>query len=471
MERLSGVDAGFLYMETPTQHMHTLKIAVLDVSGLDGAYSFDLLRQELSARLGLLPPFRRRVVPLPFAFHHPVWVEDPEFDVAAHLHRVPLPAPGSWEQVEQTIGEIAAVGLARDKPLWEIHVVEGLADGRVVVVAKIHHTLADGVAAAALLANVMRPEGEDGEPGLDRWTPGALPERRDLVRAGVRDLLGQLLTLPALLAHTLGRVVQLAKVRRATDVKLPRPLLDTPRTSFNRALSSRRSFATSALPFTDVRSVAKGFGVTVNDVVLALTGGALRKWFTDRGETVDRPLLASVPVATEKGQRLVGNRLSSLLAPIHVEVADPLDRLRKTHDGAVAAKAVQQALGEDMMESWVQFTPPGPFQAFMRLYSRVRGADRVPPPINLVVSNVPGPREPLVVAGARLDDLFSVGPVLEGIGLNITAWSYLDRINVSLLACPDSLPDLRAVAACFPAALAELLDALPYDAVSSARMR
>ena len=461
MERLPGVDAGFLYMETPSLHMHTLKIAVLDVSAYAGAYSFDLLRDELARRLTLLPPFRKRVVAVPLAWHHPVWVEDPDFDIAAHVWRHQLPAPGSWEQLEDAIGVIASTPLDRRRPLWEIAVVEGLADGRVVTVAKIHHSLADGVAAASLLANVMKPVGDDAEPPEDTWRPGRLPSRRELLVEAVRDWAHDLLTLPRLVVRTLRRLRPLVDQRRSAEVNPPRPLLDTPRASFNGALTPRRSFATASVSVSDVKRVSKAYGVTMNDVVLALTAGALRGWLDARGEQLTGPLVASVPVATEKGTRLQGNRVSSLITSLCTDVDDPVERLRCISATTKGAKGVQQALGEDMLESWVQFTPPGIFSGVMNLYSRWRGADYHPPPINLVVSNVPGPREPLHVSGVRLDELYSVGPILEGIGLNITAWSYLDQLNLAAIACPDTCADLRGITAGLQPALTELLKDLP----------
>ena len=461
MERLPGVDAGFLYMETPSLHMHTLKIAVLDVSEFAGVYSFDVLKEELGRRLSLLPPFRRRVVSVPLAWHHPVWVEDPEFGLDAHVWRYQLPAPGSWEQVEDAIGVVASTPLDRGRPLWEIAVLEGLADGRVVTVAKIHHTLADGVAAASLLANVMAPVGEDSAAPPDDWRPGRLPGRRELLVAAIRDWARDLLTLPRLLVRTMQRLRPLIEQRRGDDVNPPRPLLDTPRASFNGALTPRRSFATATVSVSDVKRVAKANDVTMNDVVLAMTAGALRSWLDARGEKLTAPLVASVPVATERGTRLQGNRVSSLITSLCTDVDDPVERLRRISATTKGAKGVQQALGEDMLESWVQFTPPGIFSGVMRLYSRWRGADYHRPPINLVVSNVPGPREPLHISGVRLDELFSVGPILEGIGLNVTAWSYLDQLNLAAIACPDLCPDLRAITRGLGPALDELLARLP----------
>jgi diacylglycerol O-acyltransferase len=455
-ERLPGVDAGFLYMETPTQHMHTLKVSYLDVSSVPGGYSFEAFAAGLGERLHLLPPFRRRIQKVPLQLHHPVWVEDAHLDLSAHLRRVVVPAPGGKHEVEQVIGDIASTPLDRSRPLWEISVLEGLADGTIGVVAKMHHAVADGVAASALLANVM----DTGAPlDLSPWLPVPGPTSRELVTHAVAGQLRQLARLPGLLVRTLRSVLELVRRRRAMPVSPPRPILDTAKVSFNGAITARRSFATASLPIADVRAVRAATGVTFNDVVLGIVAGALRSWLDQQGEHPTASLTAGVPVATDgpgAAERLAGNRVSNMFTSLCTDIADPAERLQHIALVTQQAKVVQEALGLQMLQDWVQYTPPGPFTAFMRLYSRFRGADRHRAPFNVVVSNVPGPREPVSVGGARLTDLYSVGPILEGIGLNITVWSYLDRLNFSALACPDTLPDLDELVAQLRPALDEL---------------
>jgi WS/DGAT/MGAT family acyltransferase len=455
-ERLPGVDAGFLYMETPTQHMHTLKIAFLDVSSGARPYSYDVLEKGLAARLHLLPPFRRRLQHVPLRLHHPLWVEDRDVDLADHLHRVVVAAPGGQAEVEDAIARFAGTPLDRSKPLWEIAVLEGLADGRIAVVAKMHHAIADGVAASALLANVMdvaqplEPVPFDAE---------RLPPKHHLLLDALRALLHQLARLPALLVHTIRSVRLLAVRRRDMDVQPPRPILDTPRVSFTGAITARRSFAMKALSLEDFRAVRKAFGVSFNDVVLAVVAGALLRWLDAHDEHPDRPLTAGVPVATDGPDappRIAGNRVSNMFTSLCTDVADPGERLLAIAKVTDAAKVVQETLGLDMLQNWVQYTPPLPFMGFMRAYSRLRAADRHRAPFNVVVSNVPGPREPVYVGGARLTDLYSVGPILEGIGLNITVWSYCDEMAFSAIACPDTFDDLRSLVAGLEPALDEL---------------
>jgi WS/DGAT/MGAT family acyltransferase len=455
---MPGVDAGFLYMETPTLHMHTIKVALLDVSDVP-EYSVEVLKAVLVDRLHLLPPFRRRVVEVPWRLNHPLWVEDREVDADRHVFSHVLPPGSGMTELEDLIGRVASAPLDRTEPLWEMHVVEGLGPGRIAVVTKMHHALADGLAANALLANIT-----DEGPGLGSERPlERTPEPKNLVLQGIRDAIRQIALIPGLLRRTLTALLAVVRLRRAATVSTPRPLLDTPRTSFNGAITARRSFATATLPLEDLKRVRKAVpDVTLNDVVLAVVAGAMRDWLEDRGEHLDRPLTAGVPVGTDAATgrvRLDGNRVSNLFTCLHTDVADPVERLRAIALTTSAAKEFQRTLGPEMLADWSQFAPPAPFAAFMRAYSRRRGADRHPAPFNLVVSNVPGPREQVSFAGARLTELFSVGPILEGIPLNVTVWSYLDRMHFSLLACPDNIADVRSIATRLDHGLAELIAA------------
>jgi diacylglycerol O-acyltransferase len=461
MQRLTGLDAGFLYMETPTLHMHTLKISVLDPSTVPGGYSFDKVKQELASRLHLLPPFRRRLVEVPFGIHHPVWIEDPDFDIDWHIHRIAVPAPGGQREFCELVSDIASRQLDRSRPLWEIWVVEGLEAGRVGFVAKIHHSVADGVAAADLLANVLSPDPEVHEPPppAEPWAPDDIPTRAELLLGALAGILAGLRSLPALIKRTLLGLRAVRRVRkRHPETSPPFPLL-TPNTRFNGALTPHRLFATATFSLDDVKAVRKAFGTTVNDVVLAMCAGGLRRYLEARDELPARPLIAGVPVAVAAAdgeRRLGGNWVSNMFTSLRTDLEDPVERLRAIHDITKVAKEVHHALGAEMLADWSELTPPRPFAAWMRFYSRRKLADWHPPPINLVVSNVPGPSVPLYIGGARLDALYSMGPVLEGIGLNITVWSYLGTLYFGLVSCREMMPDLWDLCDDIGAALAEL---------------
>lgn len=458
IERMTGIDAGFLYMETPSVHMHTLKIAILEP---DEHLTYDAFVAGMLARLKRLPPLRRRVVEVPFGLNHPVWVTMPRIDVAHHIRRHRIGGDGTLRDLEQLIGIIASTPLDRSQPLWELHFCDGLEDGRVAVVAKMHHALADGAAANALLANVTDVRSAaTAELAQEEFAVATRAPRASLlVRHALHDAVQQFRVVPGLLLRTLRGLLGVLAERRG-GVRTPLPVLHAPRVSFNGALTPARSFATVTLPLAELKRVrAQHPGTTLNDIVLAMTSGALRRWLAAHDEHPASSLLAGVPISADERDavpRLGGNRVSNLFTTLATDVDDPAERLQTIARTTAQAKRIQARLGTSILADWSQFTPPRPFAAAVRAYSRLRAASWHPAAFSAIVSNVPGPREPATVGGARLGDLFSVGPLVDGIGLNVTVWSYVDRMNFSLLACPDLLPDVARLASYFPDALAEL---------------
>lgn len=462
MEQLGALDARFLYQETAAIHMHTLKVAIVDPSNVPGGYSFEVFRRIIGERLHLLPPFRRRIVELPLRMHHPVWIEDPDFELDRHVKYRTVAAPGGLRELGDVVSEIAGEPLDRRRPLWEITMVDGLASGELAFVAKIHHSVADGVAAAAMLNRVLEtdPEPTKLPPPPEPWHPEPIPGRAQLVALGLRAWLRLLLGLPRLLARTFVGTRNQRRRRRSASVKATMPF-DGPRTRFNTTTTPRRVFAMATVPLADVKAVKQAFGVTLNDVFLAMCGGALREYLSEHGELPERSLVASVPVAvpTDEPARLSGNRVVNLSTRLRTDVDDPVARIYSIHEGTSLAKELKESMGSEVLADWTSFTPPRLFAWTIRSWERTRLSDRVRPPMNLIVSNVPGPQQPLHVGGARLQRIYSVGPILEGIGLNITGWSYVDSLDIALLACPDRVPDLWRLAELLPDALAELVHA------------
>ncbi|WP_372734285.1 wax ester/triacylglycerol synthase family O-acyltransferase [Nocardioides sp.] len=463
MQRMKGVDAGFLYMETPTMHMHTVKVTILERTG---GFDFDVFLEKVVARLDKLPPFHKRALMDPLHINHPLWIADKDIDPARHIFRVAVPSPGGMAELEKMVGQIISVPLDRSVPLWEMHVCEGLEHGRVAVIAKIHHSVADGNAANNLLGNATAGSGPSGPvPELERTPTG-----RELLQAALVDGFKQAFLLPALVWRTIAAMVDLVKITKTSAITPPRPILDAPRTSFNGPLGSRRNFATTTLSFDEIRAAKSAHGVTVNDMVLGVVSGALRRWMAARGERPASSLTAGVPVGTDAPSgvpRLEGNRVSNMFTTLATDVEDPRERLLTISKVTAAAKVSHEATGPDMLRDWTEYTPPGIFAAGMRLYSRLRAASWHPAPFNVVVSNVAGPRDELQLGDFRLVDLFSVGPILEGIGLNVTAWSYQNRMNFSVMSCPDLVPDLGPLIAEFAPALQELIDSAPNSSATT----
>lgn len=464
MERFSGQDASFLYMETPSVHMHTLKVAVVDLPAqIPYADVFDLVRISMESKLHLVPRLRLRPVEVPGGLHHPIWVKDPNFNIGRHLHRSKIASPGGQREMDQAIAEIASVQLPRDRPLWETWLLEGLADGGIVLVTKIHHALADGVASATMLAKVMtlEPDQNDLNAPNPAWVPDSIPSRRKLLVDAIRDQQEQLGTIGPLVRRTVKGGVNVLKNLKHRAIDVPYPFV-TPRTVFNRALSPERSFATTSLPVAEVKAVKNAAGVTLNDVVLAIVAGALDRFFEARGETLSKPLIASVPMAVATpgdAPREAGNRVANLFTSLCNDVRDPLERLRKIHAVTTQSKEIQRQLGIETMLDWSEAAPAVAYRWALGTFSQSGLADFMPPAANLIVSNVRGPDHPLFVAGARLRTIYSVGPAVEGIGLNITGWSYCGDIAFALIADAAAIADPHCITEGLRPALDDLIRA------------
>ena len=407
VERMEGVDAGYLYMETPTMHMHTVKVAILE---RDGAYDIDSFSEEVLARLDRLPPFGRRVLNVPFRLQPSVWVADRPLDISRHIVHEALPRSRDGGRAGSrssriSSGRIISVPLDRNIPLWELHLVEGLEGGRVAVVAKLHHALADGNAANNLLANVTGAGGPAGQPHALEPTP----TRTRLIGDAVKDFVKQLFSLPALLRRTATNVTALVKIRRGLGRHAAPPAPGRAR--------ARRSTPPSAAP--QLRHLhalarrAQGREVRARRHPQRRRpgrgGGALRRCMDERGERPSGSLTAGVPVGTDAAGeevRLERNRVSTLFTTLATDIDDPQERLAEDPPGHRRLQLVQKTLGPDMLIDWVQFTPPAPFAAGMRLYSRARAASWHPAPFNVVVSNVAGPRR-----GTDAGGLAAGGPV------------------------------------------------------------
>ena len=463
---MTGLDAKFLYSETATAHMHTIKVAVSNVSAVEGGFSYDTLTSVLDQVLVRLPPFRQRIVPVPGGLGHPVWVEDPEFDLQRHISRRVLEHPGSDHQLAAAVAAFASTPLARDKPLWELLVLEGLSGTRIAVVVKIHHAVADGSAAVALLRNAV--QGVTAEPSIepidDPWHPEPIPTRRQLLSMAGHDQITRWKGLPQLVRRSVTQARASERRRRSFAPKPPLPLHHIPKTSFNVSITSERTFAMTSLPMEELKAIRRAAGTTLNDVYVAVCGGALRKYLSDRGELPDRPLVASVPVSTDADvARMSGNRVDTLYVSIGTDIADPLRRLRQIHKGMEASKEVRGLLGHDVLAQRADFVPPQIYRSTVRIWSRSHIADRVHPPLNVVLSNVAGPQNRIFFGPIELEALYSVGPILEGIGLNMTAWSYAGTLSVSLLACPTSVPDLWPIIDALHDSLDQLRIAIDRD--------
>ena len=437
MKRLNGVDALMLYSETPEIHMHTLKIGVLDVSNLGEEYSFALFRRVAYPRLMALPPLRYRLVDVPLKLHHPMWVETEDIDLDYHVRRTRVPAPGGRRELDQLIGELASTPLDRHRPLWQMYVAEGLAGGRIAIIHKVHHVLADGVASANQMAKAMEPQ----PPSATVASPDLADEPLSgVLKAAGRDHLRLIGKLPRLARETATGV---SRVRRRGKERGQHPDLARnfapPQCFINHIVTPGRRFATAPLALADVKETGKHLGVTLNDVVLATAAGALRRLLLRYDGRADKPLIAGVPVSTNPSRdRLVGNEFTYITPSLPVHIDDPLERVRLTSMGTTIAKENHQLLGPTVLPAWLAYLPPAVAPGLFRTQARRLESGSV---MNLTISNVPGPRERGHIEGATVSEIYSVGPVVAGSGMNITVWSYVDQLAISVLTDDVTLDD------------------------------
>lgn len=438
MKRLSGWDAILLYTETPTVHMHTLKLAVIDLSELgDRAFGIDEFRQVIHGRLHKLDPFRYELVDIPFKFHHPMWRENCEVDLEYHVRPWRVDSPGGRRQLDEAIGQIASTPLDRSRPLWEMYFIEGLANGRIAVLGKIHHALADGVASANLLARGMDlQQGPQAE--RDSYATDPPPGRSELVRTAFADHMRQIGRLPGVMRYTAQGIQRVRKSAKKLSPELTRPF--TPPPSFmNHRVDAQRKFATATLALADVKETAKHLGVTINDMVLAISAGALRELSLKYDGRADHPLLASVPVSFDfSPDRISGNYFTGVMMTVPIQLDDPVERVRAVHEAAVEAKETHHLMGPELVSRWSAYFPPRPAERLFHWLAEKDGQNKV---LNLPISNVPGPRQPGRVGGALVTEIYSVGPLTTGSGLNITVWSYVDQLNISVLSDGATLDD------------------------------
>jgi diacylglycerol O-acyltransferase len=445
MQRMTGIDPMFIYSDTPDTPMEIAYACVFDPSALPGGYSFEHVTAVLETRIPTLQPFRRRLMPVPLGLDHPRWVDDPDFDLANHLHRVALPAPGDEAEFRAKVAEVMGRPLMPAQPPWEMHVVEGMADGMVGLIAKIHHSVIDGVAGADLLAKLLdlTAEGSAATESRPAWVPPQLPSQTQLmtdalpsfVRSPVRGLRA---------AREVGRTaVRLARAvvdDRVGPVSIPLGAPDT----FESQVRADRAIAFAELDMADVRALRERFGSTINDVVLAVCSGALRAHLAAHDQDVDSPLVAVVPVSVrgDKGAAVLGNHLSAMFVPLSNDKKTPLERLRTVTAASASCKGQERAVGYGPMATMLtEAVPPAVAKPMVQLGVR-SGVLRKVRAGNLMVSNVPGPDFPLYFAGMELRAVHPLGPVIDGVALNITVQSYLDSLFVGINACALAVPDL-----------------------------
>ncbi len=458
MKRLSGWDVLLLSSETPNVHQHTLKVAIVDTAEFQGEPTFDAFREICRSRLPILDPLRFQLVGTPWRLHRPMWRENAAVDLDYHLQPVRVPAPGGRRELDAVIGAIARTSLDRRFPLWQLYFAEKLADHKIAVIGKVHHVLADGVASANLMARAMEWPGSQ-PPNAQPLPSDPAPSTAELLKFAARDHVKRMAALPSAVR---GGVVGTYRLQRRARQRRANPELadrfDPPPTFLNHKLSAGRQFASATLPLADVKAISKKRDVTINDVVLTIAAGGLRRLLLNYGEPADRPLIASVPTATDVSpDRISGNALATMLVSLPVQIDDPIHRLQLIRTATRIAKEDHELLGPTLVGQWLEFVPPALTRTIFGWTSRREAPNQL---FNVIVSNVPGPRERGRIAGAVVTEIYSVGPLAAGSALNVTVWSYVDQLTISVLTDDQTLRDTHDVTDALVAAFTELREAV-----------
>ncbi len=468
MKQLSGLDAAFLYMETSNTYGHVNGLAIYERPTPDFD-PYQMVRERFGSMVGHIEPFRRRVLEVPLGLDHPYWVDDPHFDLDFHVRQIGLAPPGSDQQLADQVARIIGRRMDRQHPLWEVYVIEGLPDGRWALLTKFHHATIDGAAGVIMLQMLTSLTPDAPWPfETVQWEAPPLPSEADVLKltlsrlaanpakaarlqlrlvrnvadaAGLTNLSTWATRSRSLIAATAGRSQQATTLSEQLR-KVALPISPAPPTPWNRAVGPHRRLAMRSVPLSDIKLLKDATGGTVNDVVMAICAGALREYLLRHDALPDAPLRAMVPVSIRTGMEEDPwtNRVSAIVAALPTDCDDPLERVARCRAAMQDAKRQLDLVPADALTQATDTLSPVVATAAVRLVARL--SNRVTLPANVVISNVPGPRQPLYFAGAKLDSYIPVSTITNGIGLNITVHSYEDRLDFGLVADRDLVPDL-----------------------------
>ena len=487
VRQLTSLDVQFLAVEDDRTHGHVGSLAIYDPSTAPGGrLTVESVRALLRERMHLLPPFTWKLVRVPFDLDHPYWGVDPDPDLDYHVRELGLPAPGNLHQLAEQTARIFERRLDRARPLWEIYLIHGLEGGRVGVLTKVHHAALDGLSGAEILVTLLdlEPTGRVIAPPEVAPQRDAIPGRAELTaraltgmpRHTVKALRHVPRTLPNLdLIPTFRSVPGVRAFSSAArfvegrwpgnEPELEVEALAAPKTSLNTRISAHRSVSFETVSLSGIKRIKNHYDVTVNDVVIAICASAVREWLIEHDDLPTKQLLAMVPVSVRLPEEFgtFGNRVSMMTVPIPTTEHEPAKRVRKAHRAMKKAKARHESTPRMLIEDANAAIPPVLLGRTARLLLGVAASGQLNPPLNLVISNIPGSPVPLYMAGARLEENYPLSVITDGMGLNLTIISYLDRVDFGIVGCREAVPDPWFVADEIRRAYEELLELVDGD--------
>lgn len=446
IKSISGLDATFLYGETSTSPMHVGSVAIIE-----GSLEYADFRKIVMSRIHHIPKFRKKLMYVPFSVDHPYWVDDPDFNIDMHIRNVALPKPGGWKQLRRLASREFSEHLDQSRPLWSFTFVEGLDNlsqvpkGSIAIISKVHHVAIDGMAGAGLLAVLFDFGPTVNEiPEPKPYNPKPLPNELSLLIKSGLGFAKDPLKFPKLVKQSVESTVKAGFITRAQHLDLPTAPFTAPKTPLNGIIAAERKWNTTIISLTRVKELKKIMGTTVNDILLAICSGALRRYLKEKRKLPKKPLVAMVPVSTrgdEAGHD--GNKLSAMLVQLATHIEDPIERLENIYENTIKGKTYQGAAGAKTLSDLAETVPFGIANQAARLYSRFSLAKMHSPVFNVVITNVPGPQIPIYLHGHKLLNIMGMAPIIDGMGLIITILSYQDQITISPTSDINSMPDVN----------------------------
>lgn len=448
MQQVSGQDATFLYAESPTSPMH---IATLTI--VEGSIEFNDFKEIVASKLHLIPKFRKKLLNVPLNLDYPYWVDDPNFDIDLHINRLKLPDPANWKTLREMTSSIFSSPLDLRRPLWSIDFIEGLDEvsqvpkGSIAIVSKIHHVMIDGSSGVGIMSILFDKNEEDKnkKPSPPKpYEPEPLPDEINLLIKSTYGFFKNPLKVPKLIGET---AYSFLKVKMNSQLRVKKSSLKstyaTPKTIFNESVSPKRTWGTAILSFERINTLRKIMDVSVNDLILAICAGAIRRYLEEREKLPVQPLVANVPISIRvKGEEHeMNNQISNMFVKIGTHIKNPIERLEFIHEQTSLGKSKHKAVGAKALSKMADAVPFGLANLAASLYSKYNIKEFHRPPFNVTITNVPGPQNPLYLKGHKVVGIFGLTPVLDGFGLIIAAFSYNGLVSITTTSDAKTMPD------------------------------
>ncbi|WP_297800120.1 wax ester/triacylglycerol synthase family O-acyltransferase [uncultured Polaribacter sp.] len=448
IQQVSGQDATFLYAESPSSPMHVATLTIVE-----GSIEFNDFKEIVASKLHLIPKFRKRLLNVPLNLDYPYWVDDPNFDIDLHINRLKLPDPSNWKTLREMTSAIFSSPLDLRRPLWSISFIEGLDEvsqvpkGSIAIVSKIHHVMIDGSSGVGIMGILFDKNKEDKnkKPAPTRpYEPEPLPDGISLLLKSSYGFFKNPLKVPKLIGETAFSLLK-GKMKSQLNSKksIHKNSFSTPKTIFNESVSPRRTWGTAILAFDRINTLRKIMDVSVNDLILAICAGGIRKYLEEKEKLPVQPLVANVPISIRvKGDKQkMDNQISNMLVKIATHIKDPIKRLEYIQEQTNMGKSRHKAVGAKALSKMADAVPFGLANLAAGLYTRYNIKEFHRPPFNVTITNVPGPQNPLYLKGHKIVGIFGLTPVLDGFGLIIAAFSYNGIVSITTTSDAKTMPD------------------------------